>query len=64
MRVAGIAASSLNSSRRWAERAARNPAKKKRSGGRPDKTRAASAAEGPGTAVTGRSSAIAACTSL
>ena len=45
-------------------RGGKKPAKRNASGGKPERINAVSAAEGPGIAVTGRSSAIAARTSL
>ena len=54
MSVPGTAASALMRSRRAARLGGRNPSKKKRSVGRPATQSAASAAEGPGAAVTAR----------
>ncbi len=62
--VASSAAQCASARRRAAARGGRKPANRNLSGGRPDRISAVSAAEGPGAAVTGRSSAIAARTSL
>ena len=51
--VASSAAHCTSARRRAAERGGRNPANRNRSGGRPDRISAVSAAEGPGAAVTG-----------
>ena len=51
--VASSAAHCASARRRAAERGGRNPANRNRSGGRPDRISAVSAAEGPGAAVTG-----------
>ena len=56
--------SASSARRRAAARGGRNPANRNASGGRPERISAVSAAEGPGAAVTGRSSASAARTSL
>ncbi len=62
--LASTAANSPSARRRAAALAGRNPAKKKRSVGRPETVSAASPAEAPGMAVTAMPEAIAASTSL